>query len=173
MSGGFEPKPKLYELVWGDGPYEGLEITLKGVSTAAFLEMGEMADAMGDPPKPAPTRTLLRRFARLLVEWNITSGGEPVPPVYALCATSGKPPLREDPHRCEDHAQAEDGCEWKGLAALDQELSIEIFQRWSTAVAGVDPTSPSGSASGVTSPGAPPPGLASASRSLRSTPEPA
>jgi len=136
MSGGFEPKPKLYELVWGSGDYEGLEVTAKGVSTAAFLEIQEMAEGMGETPKSADIKRLLKRFGGLLVAWNVTDDGQPVPADY-------------------EH-----------LAELDLDLSMEIFSRWSNAVGGVDPTSPSGSPSGGTSPGAPPPGLASASRSL-------
>jgi hypothetical protein len=136
MSGGFEPKPKLYELVWGSGGYEGLEVTAKGVSTGAFLEIQELAEGMGDQPKAADVKRLLKRFGGLLTAWNITDNGEPVPADY-------------------EH-----------LAELDVDLAMEIFGRWSQAVGGVDPTSPAGSGGGGTSPGAPPPGLASASQSL-------
>lgn len=137
MSGGYEPKPKLYALVWDSGTdYEGLEVTAKGVSTGAFLEIQEMAESMGDKPKAADLKRLLKRFGGLLVEWNVTEGGQPAPADY-------------------EH-----------LAGLDLDLAMEIFQRWSQAVGGVDPTSPAASNGGATSPGAPPPGLAKASQSL-------
>jgi hypothetical protein len=137
MSGGFEPKPKIYELLWDDGTaYPGLEVTAKGMSTSGFFELGEMADAMGDPPKAAESRKLLQRFARQLIAWNITSGGQPVPADY-------------------EH-----------LADLDFDLAMEIFMRWSKAVGGVDPTSPAKSNGGGTSREALPPGLAEASASL-------
>jgi len=166
MSGGFEAKPKLYELVWGDGDFEGLEVTVKGVSTQVFLEIQEMAEGMGDKPKASEVQPLLRRFGRLLVSWNVTEDGTAVPAVFAVCKDSGKPQLRADISHCEDHADRGDSCEFAGLAGLDLDLAMEIFQRWSAAVGGVDPTSPAGSSGGETSPGEPPPGLASASRSL-------
>lgn len=171
MSGGFEPKPKLYELVWADGDYEGLEVTAKGVSTQVFLEIQGMAEGMGEKPKGSEIQPLMRRFGQLLVEWNVTEDGKPVPAVYALCKESGKPQLKSDISHCEDHAERGDSCEFAGLAGLDLDLSMEIFQRWSKAVGGVDPTSPASSNGGGTSPEAPP-GLASASRSLGSSPEP-
>lgn len=170
MSGGFEAKPKLYELVWGDGDYQGLEATVKGVSTQVFLEIQEMAEGMGEKPKSAEVRPLLRRFGNLLVAWNITEDGKPVPAVYAVCKESGKSQLRTDISHCEDHAERGDSCEFAGLAGLDLDLAMEIFQRWSNAVGGVDPTSPAVSNGGGTSPAAPtprtPPGLAGASKSL-------
>lgn len=143
MSGGFQPKPKLYELIWGDGDYAGLEVTAKGVSTQAFLEIHKLAEGMGDQPKAGEIEKLLQRFSKLLVEWNITEDGKPVPADY-------------------EH-----------LGALDVDLSMEIFSRWSQAVGGVDPTSPAGSNGGGTlagvrtpTPKTPPPGLAGASRPL-------
>jgi hypothetical protein len=166
MSGGFEAKPKLYELVWGDGDYKGLEATVKGVSTGAFLEIQEMAEGMGDKPKASEVGPLLRRFGNLLVAWNVTEDGQPVPAVYAVCRESGKPQLRSDTGHCEDHAGRADSCEFAGLAGLDLDLAMEIFNRWSIAVGGVDPTSAAGSNGGATSPGAVPLGLASASVSL-------
>jgi hypothetical protein len=173
MSGGYEPKPKLYQLVWGEGtPYEGLEVTAKGVSTGAFLEIQEQAEAMSDPPKSDELRTVLRRFGGLLAEWNVTSGGNPVPAAYATCAESGQAQLRSDPAHCEKHAESDGPCEFTGLVALDLDLGLEIFTRWSKAVGGVDPTSPKPSANGATSAAGQPPGLASASRSLASLPEP-
>jgi hypothetical protein len=143
MSGGYEPKPKLYQIVFGEGTsYEGLEVTIRGVSTGAFLEISEMAETMGDKPKAAEIRRLLERVGGLITAWNVTADGEPVTPGY------------------------------EGLAALDLDLAMEIFTRWSKAVGGVDPTSPKPSANGATSPAGQPPGLASASRSLGSLPEP-
>jgi hypothetical protein len=166
MSGGFEAKPKLYELVWGSGDYEGLEATVKGVSTQVFLEIQEMAEGMGEKPKASEVQPLLRRFGNLLVSWNVTEDGVPVPAVYGVCKDSGKPQLRADISHCEDHAGRGDSCEFAGLAGLDLDLAMEIFQRWSNAVGGVDPTSPAASNGGGTSPEELPPGLASASKSL-------
>jgi hypothetical protein len=140
MSGGYEPKPKVYEITWGEGTgYEGLEVTAKGTSTEDFLEIMAMAEGL-DPKAPmvraADTKRVLQRFARRLVSWNVTDAGEPVPADY-------------------EH-----------LAALDPELSFAIFSRWCEAVGGVDPTSLNGSNGTGTSPAEQPPGLASASRSL-------
>ena len=92
--------------------------------------------------------------------------GVPVPAVYGVCKDSGKPQLRADISHCEDHAGRGDSCEFAGLAGLDLDLAMEIFQRWSNAVGGVDPTSPAASNGGGTSPEELPPGLASASKSL-------
>lgn len=140
MSGGFEPKPKVYEITWGEGtPYEGLEVTAKGTSTEDFLEIMAMAEGLDEKapmPRASDTKRMLQRFAGRLVSWNITQDGQPVPADY-------------------EH-----------LKALDPELSMAIFERWGAAVGGVDPTSLNGSNGGGTSPGAPPPGLANASRSL-------
>lgn len=142
MGGGFEPKPKLYQVVFEGGDWDGLEFTARGMSTGAFLEIQELAEAMGSPPKAKEVKQVLQRFGRQLVTWNVTHGGEPVEPGY------------------------------DGLTELDLELSTEMFRRWSEAVAGVDPTSPAGSNSGGNSPEGQPPGLASASRSLPSSQEP-
>jgi hypothetical protein len=139
---GYEPKPKLYQIVFGAGtPYEGLEVTVRGVSTGAFLDFQELVDSMGEQPTAAQVRSVLQRLGGLITAWNVTSGGEPVPPGY------------------------------DGLAALDLDLAMEIFTRWSKAVGGVDPTSPRGSSNGATSAAGQPPGLASASRSLGSSQE--
>jgi hypothetical protein len=142
-NGGYEPKPKLYEIVFGEGTsYEGLEVTLRGVPTGMFLEIQELAEGMSDQPKAAEIRQMLQRIGGLITSWNVTSGGEPVPPGY------------------------------DGLAALDLDLAMEIFTRWSKAVAGVDPTSPKPSPNGATSAAGQPPGLASASVSLQNSPAP-
>jgi hypothetical protein len=117
---GFEPKPKLYRLLWEDGDYEGLEVTAKGVSTEAYFEISGQAESMSDPPKSGEVKALLQRFGRLLVEWNVTEGGKPVKPGF------------------------------EGLASLDIDLSLEMFARWSAAVGGADPTSRPGSKPGAT-----------------------
>ena len=138
MSGGFKPKPRVYEITWGEGtPYEGLEVTAKGTSTEDFLEIMALAEGLDEKtpmPRAADTKRMLQRFAGRLVSWNITDDDDkPVPADY-------------------EH-----------LKAL--ELSMAIFERWGAAVGGVDPTSPNGSPSGGTS-AERLAGLAEASRSL-------
>lgn len=141
---GFEHKPKLYQLIWGeDTSYPGLEVTAKGASTGALLEITELADGMSAVPDPAAAgeairriRKFFERFAGQLVAWNITEDGEPVPADYG------------------------------GLAGLDMDLAMEIFAMWSRKVGGVDPTSPAGSNGGANSAEAPPPVLAASSVSL-------
>jgi hypothetical protein len=109
--------------------------------TAKGCDTGTLLELeeLRDAATGAAARELISRFAEYLVSWNLDGDDDqPVPADY------------------------------KGLVGQDPDFVMKVIKAWIEAIGGVDPTSPDGSPDGGTSAEAPPPGLASASRSLAS-----
>jgi hypothetical protein len=155
MSGGYRPKRTLYKLNFAETEHAGLEVLARATSVdglLGFIDLGAELDGLdarlraateaGDPAELAELKKKIRGvfapFARVLQSWNVEDDdGAPVPATL------------------------------DGL--LSQELPFvgQIIEAYVGAMATAPPPLQSSSPSGATSPGAPPPGLASASKSLR------
>jgi hypothetical protein len=155
MSGGYRPKRTLYKLNFAETEHDGLEVLARATSVdglLGFIDLGGALSGLDDELKTATEagdaeelaalkeriRGVFAPFAKVLVSWNVEDDdGAPVPPTL------------------------------DGL--LSQELPFvgQIIEAYVSAMATAPPPLNSRSASGGTSPEAPPPGLASASKSLR------
>ncbi|MDG4535331.1 hypothetical protein [Streptomyces sp. AV19] len=73
---GFVKKPKRIVLRFeGDPELDGLEVTLRGLTVAEYLEVMGLGEV-----EAASVPDMIRRFARALISWNLeTEDGAPVP----------------------------------------------------------------------------------------------
>lgn len=79
---GYTPPSKRYELDFTGTDYEGLEVTLKGLSTGQFLQLQKAMPgaAAGDPDA---AEILITTYQKSIVEWNVEDDlGEPVKPTF-------------------------------------------------------------------------------------------
>ncbi|MBH1939236.1 hypothetical protein I5Q34_34110, partial [Streptomyces sp. AV19] len=69
-------KPKRIVLRFeGDPELDGLEVTLRGLTVAEYLEVMGLGEV-----EAASVPDMIRRFARALISWNLeTEDGAPVP----------------------------------------------------------------------------------------------
>jgi hypothetical protein len=135
----------LYELTFADEEMKGLIVVMKALSVDGLLQVSKMAASIGDKDEPDLDQVaeMFGVFARHLVSWNLEDDLGDVPPDY------------------------------EGVTAQELPFVLKIINAWMEKVGGgVDPTSLPGSNGGATSPEAPPPGLAEASRSLGNSPKP-
>jgi len=111
---GFEVQDTTIGLDFSETDYAGLHVKVRAGTVGAFLDMQDLAAA-------DETRKLFQQFGNLIVEWNITRGGEPVPATY------------------------------EGLLSLEPafaEMIVTVWQKNATSVpAPLDETSPSGETS--------------------------
>lgn len=112
---GYVRERKVYNLVWNEGEFAGLEVKTKAASVAAYRQIAELATYRFSWP---PTVEDLARvdelhvaFAAVLVSWNLEE--EDGTPVSATV---------------------------DGLRAQDPEMTLAIILAWMMAVAGVDQT---------------------------------
>ncbi len=148
----YKRKRTLYQLTFEDPDLEGLEVTTRRVSIEGlkrFAEMFDTAQSLGlDVPgddkalKPEHLgliEQLFAAFARVIVEWNLDDDDdEPVP------ATT------------------------EGLLSLDLDFGMKLVESWIAGMVVAPPPLPGSSPSGGNSPEEQTPGLAEASRSLKS-----
>lgn len=81
---GYTPPSKRYELTFEETDYEGLEVTLKGLSTGQFLAIQKLMPkaAQGDPEA---AEALISAYQAAIVEWNVTDEmDEPLKPTYEV-----------------------------------------------------------------------------------------
>jgi hypothetical protein len=116
---GFEPPRTGQKLDFSETAYEGLEVTMDAVSLGELLEIQDLADAIA---QPGNARKLFHRFAGCLESWNVTRGGDPVPPDY------------------------------EGVIAQDAGFILAIVESWQQGLAQAPPPLPGTSPSGGTSP---------------------
>lgn len=82
---GFEPQRRLFELDFSETEYAGLKVTTKSVPVKSLKKIIGLADQVDDADDVdaaavlALIDDLFARFAKVLVSWNVTEGGEPVP----------------------------------------------------------------------------------------------
>jgi hypothetical protein len=120
---GYKKKVKTFELSFkGDAEYDGLELTMKGLSIGKYLKIAELADT-ADSDKTADLRPMLSSFADALVSWNM-----------------------------EDEDELEVPASLEGIESLDIEFVMTLISKWLTSVAGVSAPLGSDSGSGETSP---------------------
>lgn len=141
---GHKHSKTTYELVFTEGDMAGLLIRVKSLSVGDLLKVSKMAAAMGgSEANLSEVSEIFRVFADCLVSWNLEDDIGEVPSDY------------------------------DGVIAQDLDFVMKIVTAWMEKVGGgVDPTSQGASNGGATSPAAPPPGLAAASRSLGNSPKP-
>lgn len=80
-----EDHEKKYHLVFED--YPGLEVTTREPSVDQLLQITELSGMEAEKLDAAKLREIFALFAGLLVEWNVTRKGEPVPADYAGIAS--------------------------------------------------------------------------------------
>ena len=124
-------------------PSTGLKLDFSDTPYAGLeVTMGAVSLAqildIEDASEAGGTRAMVTRFADCLESWNVTRAGEPVPADLA------------------------------GVLSQDPNFILAIVLAWQRNAVSAPPPLPGGSSSGATSAGEPMPGLAEASRSLRS-----
>lgn len=73
---GYRPKRKIYDLDFTGTEYDGLKVTVRGVSTGQALDIDAARVDGGDEAM----RGMLELLAEQLVDWNIEDDdGQPVP----------------------------------------------------------------------------------------------
>lgn len=125
---GFTPEETHFVLKFEDPALDGLEATVREVSTGELFDLAELLDTVKAAKGLAaakPVKALIRMVGDGLVEWNLTRKAgdqeEPVPATY------------------------------EGLVTQPLSLVLAIAGAWSQAMAGVDVPLPSGSSDGETS----------------------
>lgn len=73
---GFEAPATVYQLDFADTEYAGLEVAVRATTIDQFLHVQDLLDG-SDTPKGM--RQVFGAFAELLVSWNVTKDGTPVP----------------------------------------------------------------------------------------------
>lgn len=116
---GYKPEPKLYRLRFDDHP--GLIVRARSTSAGAFLEIADLSDtARADDS--AAIRELFRKFADVLVSWNLDySMDGPLDDTGELAWLEGDPVPPT----------------WAGLMTQDLDMVLTLIEGWMTAVAGV------------------------------------
>lgn len=70
-------EPRLFKFTFADGPYEGLSVTLRGLTIREYNRLGERRQGDEDSTLNGLTQTI----AEQLVEWNREDeDGQPLPP---------------------------------------------------------------------------------------------
>ncbi|NUR03062.1 MAG: hypothetical protein HOY79_43105 [Streptomyces sp.] len=70
-------EPRLFKITFGDGPYEGLSLTLRGLTIREYNRIGTRR--AGD--EDSALNGLVQTIAEQLVEWNREDAdGRPLPP---------------------------------------------------------------------------------------------
>lgn len=77
----FQRKRKVYRLLFDGTEYEGLEVSIHGLTTGEYLELVTLTGSSGESNNE--TEQLLKLFAKHLVSWNLQEEGEPVPTSFA------------------------------------------------------------------------------------------
>ena len=119
---GYTPPSKRYELDFTGTDYEGLEVTLKGLSTGQFLQLQKVMPkaATGDPEA---AETLISAYQGAIIEWNVEDDmGDPVKPTY------------------------------ENVLDQDLAMTLFVVNGWMTAIAGIKADLGKDSSSGETSP---------------------
>ena len=84
---GFEAPARRQVRLTFDGDLAGLEVTVRAANESTFraaAKLAELSDTAGLTTEDAQIIVgLFDAFARALVNWNLTSGGVPVPPTRA------------------------------------------------------------------------------------------
>lgn len=116
--GGFEPPSTGQKLDFSETEHAGLEVTMGGIPLGDLLDIADLAEtaSLGEG-----ARELVAKFAGWLESWNVTSGGEPVPPTL------------------------------DGVRSLDAVFAASIIQAWRNSVMSAPPPLPAGSPSGGSS----------------------
>lgn len=112
----FEAPETIYKLDFSDTQYTGLEIAVRGTTIDELLQLETL---MEDPEK---VRHLFEAFAGLIVSWNVTRKGEPVPMTA------------------------------QGLRSLEDSFVMAVISAWYRSVVQAPPPLPGTSGSGGTSP---------------------
>lgn len=73
---GYEPQRKIYNLDFKGTQHEGLEVKMRGLIVDEELELDELRGKEGGG------RRVFELMAGLLVEWNVTNQGQPVPATF-------------------------------------------------------------------------------------------
>jgi hypothetical protein len=123
---GYEPKKKTFNLLFEGDEFDGLQVRTSSPSLGALRKITSLSEAgASDTDALDP---MIRLFAELLVDWNVTCEGEPVP-------------ATED-----------------GLNSQDSEFVMNLIKAWGQQMrrntqvpAPLDETSTGGSLSGVPS----------------------
>lgn len=122
---GFTPEETHFELKFEDPALNGLEATVREISTGELLDLAELLDAVKAKTglgAAKPVRKLMQMVGDGLVEWNLT--GRDDTPVPATC---------------------------EGLMRQPLNLTLAIAGAWTQAMAGVSVPLPTGSSDGETS----------------------
>lgn len=81
---GYVPKRKTYALDFTDTDLDGLEITLRGMTTGEMIYAMEMREAAGEDAGGRELAELLQLMANKVVDWNVEDDqGQPVEPTLA------------------------------------------------------------------------------------------
>jgi hypothetical protein len=73
---GYRPKRKIFNLDFTGTEYDGLEVTVRGVSTGQALDI----DTAQNDSSDEGMRTMLELLAAQLIDWNVEDDdGQPVP----------------------------------------------------------------------------------------------
>lgn len=122
---GFKPEETHFVLKFDDPALEGLEATVREVSTEDLLDLAELLDQVKGKTGLAvagPVKELLAMVGNGLVEWNLTDqADQPVPASY------------------------------EGLKKQPFRLALAIAGAWAQAMGGIDIPLPNGSSGGETS----------------------
>lgn len=76
---GFEPPEHTYKLTFADGPYTGLEATVRGFSIGKVLELRALNSAPRDPDRD-PLAEEIDLLIESIESWNVEKHGAPVAP---------------------------------------------------------------------------------------------
>lgn len=76
---GYKPPRKVFKLDFASTEYEGLEVTLRGLSTAQYLDLVGSKDTADEDDSVLPL-AVLELMAERLVDWNIEDDDGPVAP---------------------------------------------------------------------------------------------
>lgn len=80
---GFDVKRKVYNLLFTDGEYEGMEVKARSAGVGAYRRIAELAaHPWSSPPTSqdlARHGEMLAAFAAVLVSWNLEEDGAPIP----------------------------------------------------------------------------------------------
>ncbi len=111
-----EDEEKRYKLRFEDMP--GLEVLAREPTMEQLFDMNSMGEVTAKTLDAEKMRAVFRVFAGLLVEWNVTRKGEPVPATY------------------------------EGIMTASPTFIFKIVSALAKAVGEPDPTSPTASANG-------------------------
>lgn len=117
---GYKREAPTFKLVFEDDEFDGLVVRARSLPLGAMLAFQGLQEKAGKDVDAA--LEVLRRFADVLVSWNLEDDqDQPVP------------------------------CDFDGLCSLDMPFVMKIVEAWMSAVASVPKAQPSGSSGGGTS----------------------